>query len=435
MSEQASAIRRPLILYHNHCPDGFCAAWVAHRQFGGGADYIPVQYGQPPPDVAGRDVFIVDFSYKRAVLLEMAEKANSVVVLDHHRTAEEDLRPLCRELDGVRRVPLSNGEFAYVDVEDLKKVSVYSWSRAVRGGAIAYSGGGRENAKMVYMHRLVMEAPEGLLVDHKNRNTLDNRKLNLRFATKKQNAANMDRGRVFKGVTGHDGAWQAQITVDGNNRYLGTFSSPQEAAAAYDTAAKEQFGEFARCNFGERDELFPANCEIRFDMGKSGARLAWEYFFPGEVAPWLVDYTEDRDLWRWQLEESREVNACLASWPWTFEEWDRLAYDSTAVAHFAVEGTAILRYQQQQITSICAHAREVELDGHKILAVNTSTLFSEVAGKLAEGRPFGAAWFFRGDGKAQWSLRSREGGIDVSEIAKRRGGGGHFAAAGFEETP
>lgn len=82
---------RPLVIYHAPCMDGFTAAWVAWKALGDSADYHPAAYGQPPPDVTGRPVFIVDFSYKRPVLLEMASKAKSIVVLDHHKTAAADL--------------------------------------------------------------------------------------------------------------------------------------------------------------------------------------------------------------------------------------------------------------------------------------------------------------------------------------------------------
>jgi hypothetical protein len=172
---------------------------------------------------------------------------------------------------------------------------------------------------------------------------------------------------------------------------------------------------------------------VHFDMNKSGGRLTWEHFFPDDPPHWLVDYTEDRDLWRFNLPSSREVNSALSSYPWTFDEWDALAADpESPFPRLAAEGGAIDRYKRQQVEQICAHASEIELDGHKILAVNTTVQFSEVAGKLAEGRPFGAAWFVRADGKTQWSLRSRDGGIDVSEVAGRHGGGGHRNAAGFE---
>lgn len=83
-----------LILYHANCIDGFAAAFACWLHFNDTADYIPVNYGQEPPDVTGKDVFIVDFSYPRNVLLEMKSKANLLVVLDHHKTAEKELEGL-----------------------------------------------------------------------------------------------------------------------------------------------------------------------------------------------------------------------------------------------------------------------------------------------------------------------------------------------------
>ncbi len=79
------------------------------------------------------------------------------------------------------------------------------------------------------------------------------------------------------------------------------------------------------------------------------------------------------------------------------------------------------------------HASEIELDGYKVLAVNATHLTSEIAGKLAESRAFGACFFIRSDGLRVWSLRSTDNGVDVSEIARRHGGGGHRNAAGWTE--
>lgn len=175
------------------------------------------------------------------------------------------------------------------------------------------------------------------------------------------------------------------------------------------------------------------NIFCKFDISKSGGRLTWEHFYPGQKAPWLVDYTEDRDLWLWKRMESREVNAALASYERTFERWDAFDKLGTPIQTLADEGRAILRYQQQIVDGQCANASEIVLDGHKVLSVNATVLISEIAGQLAKDRPFGATWFQRADGKKVWSLRSRDGGIDVSEIAKAHGGGGHRNAAGFEE--
>jgi oligoribonuclease NrnB/cAMP/cGMP phosphodiesterase (DHH superfamily) len=80
-----------LVLYHANCLDGFGAAYAAWVKFGDSAEYIPVQYGISPPIVTGRDVYILDFSYKRAVLEEMKASAKSLLVLDHHKSAQEDL--------------------------------------------------------------------------------------------------------------------------------------------------------------------------------------------------------------------------------------------------------------------------------------------------------------------------------------------------------
>jgi hypothetical protein len=88
----------PLILFHANCTDGFTAAWVAWRAFNRQADIHPCSYGDPPPDVGGREVYVVDFSYPRPVLEEMAQRAAFLRVLDHHKTAEEALRglPYCQ---------------------------------------------------------------------------------------------------------------------------------------------------------------------------------------------------------------------------------------------------------------------------------------------------------------------------------------------------
>ena len=82
-----------LVLYHEACPDGFCAAWLIHQKWPD-AQYVPMQYGKEPPDVTGKDVIVADFSFSRAKLLEMKEKAKGLLLLDHHATAETDLKDL-----------------------------------------------------------------------------------------------------------------------------------------------------------------------------------------------------------------------------------------------------------------------------------------------------------------------------------------------------
>jgi hypothetical protein len=81
---------KPLCIYHGGCDDGFGAAWVVRRALGD-VEFYPGIYQKEPPDVSGRDVLMVDFSYKRPVLDDMFRKANSLLILDHHKTAAEDL--------------------------------------------------------------------------------------------------------------------------------------------------------------------------------------------------------------------------------------------------------------------------------------------------------------------------------------------------------
>lgn len=183
-------------------------------------------------------------------------------------------------------------------------------------------------------------------------------------------------------------------------------------------------------------ELLSHNCgdalSLTFDMNLSGGRLTWNHFHPGKTAPWIVDYTEDRDLWKFALPESHEINAALRSYPLDFDIWDALA--AFPAANLISEGAAIMRMQKRFINDHIRNAKEIMMNGHSILAVNATVLFSEIAGELAVGRPFGACYFDRGDGMRQWSLRSTANGLDVSEIAATHGGGGHRNAAGFEQA-
>ena len=91
-------MKRPLVIYHANCPDGFGAAVAAYCHFRKGddclCDFVAASFGQPPPEVMQRQVYIVDFSYKRPVLEAMCRAAQSVTILDHHISAEQDLAGL-----------------------------------------------------------------------------------------------------------------------------------------------------------------------------------------------------------------------------------------------------------------------------------------------------------------------------------------------------
>lgn len=83
--------QKPVVIYHKDCADGLAAAWCFWKQFGDSMEYHPSAYNEPAPDIYNRDVYLVDFSYKRDVVEEMCKFANKVILLDHHKSALEDL--------------------------------------------------------------------------------------------------------------------------------------------------------------------------------------------------------------------------------------------------------------------------------------------------------------------------------------------------------
>ena len=101
-------MERPLVIYHANCPDGFGAAVAAYCHFRQGddcpCDFVAASFGHPPPEVRRRQVYIVDFSYPRQVLKTMCRTAQTVTIIDHHLTAEQDLAGLEREHANLRVV-------------------------------------------------------------------------------------------------------------------------------------------------------------------------------------------------------------------------------------------------------------------------------------------------------------------------------------------
>ncbi|HQI28525.1 MAG TPA: AP2/ERF family transcription factor, partial [Sedimentisphaerales bacterium] len=152
-------------------------------------------------------------------------------------------------------IPLVNidGLYALVDAADYEWLSRYTW-RVVctRGGAFYASTYWK--GKWQFMHRMIMNPPAGMVVDHKNRYGLDNRRINLRNATPGQNNFNRAHNvgvSGFRGVHPYGDRWLAQIGHQYKALRLGVFDDPAEAARAYDRKAIELHGEFACLNFPE----------------------------------------------------------------------------------------------------------------------------------------------------------------------------------------
>lgn len=282
----------PLCIYHGGCDDGFGAAWAVWSAHGGQFDFHPGVYGKEPPDVTDRDVVLVDFSYKRPVLDRMAQAARSVLILDHHKTAAEDLAGF----------PQPDRDW---------------WQQVL---------------------------------------------------------------------------WrEAQDHIEGRRPIV----------------------------------------HAEFDMNRSGAGMAWDFFCRGAKRPAFINYIEDRDLWRKSLPGGDEFTMCLRSYPQDFATWDNLA--ERGVESMIAEGASLLRYYRMRCEELKRHAYETTLAGVPCWITNAPYFAaSEVAGDLCSypGAAFGACYFEVERGKFQYSLRSR-GDFDVSDIARKFGGGGHKGAAGF----
>lgn len=278
-----------LCIYHAPCADGFGAAWSVRHALGDHVEFHPGVYGQEPPDVRGRHVLLVDFSYKRDVLLEMGKRAKTIIILDHHKSAAEDLA----------------GFKEPAPYEEWQDTSL----------------------------NLVVE------------------------------------------------------------------DMPPIAAL--------------------------------FDMNRSGAGMTWDYFNPGKDRPALINHIEDRDLWRFNLSSTREIQAAVFSYPYDFTVWDGLM-TADPISLFN-EGVGINRKQAKDIDELLGVAkRRMMIAGHDVPVCNLPyTLSSEAGNIMGKDEPFAACYMDTADAR-MFSLRSAQDGIDVSEVAKQFGGGGHAHASGFQ---
>jgi len=175
-----------------------------------------------------------------------------------------------------------------------------------------------------------------------------------------------------------------------------------------------------------------------FDMQKSGARLSWEWFHSSDV-PMLLKHIEDGDIWRFELDETREVNLALSSYEYDFNLWDSFMSDK-AVANLKNDGRAFKRLHFKNINELLEITKFITtIKGYKSWCANLPPMMISDACHLLCKTPMpdgempdlGMAFYIMSDGSYKVSLRS-EGDFDVSDIAKEYGGGGHKNAASFK---
>lgn len=149
------------------------------------------------------------------------------------------------------RVPMAGGHFALVDDADAERVLALRWYRQHR-----YAVNGRGGSKptlggRIYLHRFILNAPDGVLVDHINGDGLDCRRENLRLADHSLNALNRQyrNSTQFRGVSKGRTGWDAAVSVRGQRFVTRRHDSPEAAARAYDELATRHWGDAARLNF------------------------------------------------------------------------------------------------------------------------------------------------------------------------------------------
>lgn len=188
-----------------------------------------------------------------------------------------------------------------------------------------------------------------------------------------------------------------------------------------------------RCQLKVLDHHRTAQLELEgldfaeFDMQRSGAVMAWNYFFPEQPVPLLLQYVQTQDLWIWDLPDAHEICTALGIYSMEFEIWDSL--DVEKLRH---EGKIALRYKHQLIENLCQRVDWFEILGHSVPAVNTPLFASELGNTLCLRFPHApfAVCYSDLNGQRKFSLRS-VGEFDVSAICRHYGGGGHRNAAGF----
>jgi len=155
----------------------------------------------------------------------------------------------------MKEIALTQGKVALVDDEDFVWLNKFKWHVSRKRNL--YYAQRKIGGKHIKMHQFILPPVSGYETDHKDGNGLNNQKKNLRYATNSQNQANVKKRQNqpngFKGITEDKRArvkrWVAFINKNGEKHYLGYHETPVEAAQAYDRAAVELFGEFAKTNF------------------------------------------------------------------------------------------------------------------------------------------------------------------------------------------
>jgi uncharacterized protein len=223
--------------------------------------------------------------------------------------------------------------------------------------------------------------------------------------------------------------------LDGRAVYILDFSfSPDIMRGIADRAAKLVLLDHHK-SAADKLSGFACRCGVvHFDMSKSGARLAWEFFQPARPVPDLVRFVEDRDIWVWQYPESAGFLAALDMEAFEFARWAEIAsFNPLQLANFMARGQAMDEKFSKLAADIAEAAQPVIFNGQRGLMVNAPGVFHSLVGNTlsAKSGTFALMWVADKDGVIKVGLRSQRG-FDCIALAESMGGGGHAQACGFK---
>lgn len=166
-----------------------------------------------------------------------------------------------------------------------------------------------------------------------------------------------------------------------------------------------------------------------FDMDRSGVGITWDYFHKTPL-PYFLQMVQDCDLWKFELEDTKFAMSALRLYEFSFSSWDYLVENTDELIK---KGKVALELKNRTVNMICDNAYIAQLGDYEIPMVNATCHWSDVGDELGRRYPdalFTACYFDIDTFTRKWSLRTRKD-FDVSEVAKKYGGGGHKKAAGF----
>ncbi len=173
---------------------------------------------------------------------------------------------------------------------------------------------------------------------------------------------------------------------------------------------------------------------VHFDLEKSGARLAWEFFLSTQALPDLVRFIEDRDIWAWQFPESASFLAALDMEPFEFVRWQEIAaFDATQLSHYLQRGHAMDEKFTKLAQGIALAAQPLVFNGLSGLMVNAPGVFHSQVGEILcqQNGTFALMWTADQSGAIKCGLRSEQG-FNCIPLAESMHGGGHAQACGFK---